>query len=137
MPNGRHADVFSVEEPDGPRWQDALQLLADGHPIACMGLSFSVGPRLWNEPGEHRAAVRCAFPSRHNSRSITADQAAVEIENAEAGVAEIRERSPEFARLLSGRPILYELLDQYGEVRLAFKDRSEFHFQGLGRAAPG
>jgi hypothetical protein len=136
MPNGRHGDAFSVDEPDGPRWQDALQLLADGHPIACMGLGFSVGPRLWNEPAEHRAAVRCAFPSRHNSSSITADQAAAEIENAEAGVAEIRERSPEFGRLVSGRPILYELLDEYGEVRLAFKDRSGFHFQGLGRAAP-
>jgi hypothetical protein len=37
----------------------------------------------------------------------------------------------EFARLVSGRPILYELLDGYGELRLAFKDRSGFQFHGL------
>ena len=131
MPNGRHDDVFAVEEPDGPRWKDALQLLADGHAIACMGLGFRVGPRFWNEPAEHRLSLRCEFATQHDSRSLTAAQAALEIANAEAGVIEICERSPEFARLVSGRPILYELLDGYGELRLAFKDRSGFHFQGL------
>lgn len=131
MPNGRHDDVFAAEQPDGPRWKDALQLLADGHAIACMGLGFRVGPRSWNEPAEHRLSLRCEFPTQHNSKSLTAEQAAAEIANAEAGVMEICERSPEFAELVTGRPILYELLDAYGEVRLAFKDRSGFHFQGL------
>jgi hypothetical protein len=133
VPNGRHDDVFSVEEPVGRRWQDALQLLADGHAIACMGLGFRVGPSFWNEPAAHGVSLRCASPSRHDSRSLSAEQAAAEIANAEAGVMEICERSPEFARLVSGRPILYELFDAHGEVRLAFKDRSGFHFQGLTR----
>ena len=126
-----------MEEPDGPRWQDALQLLADGHPISCMGLGFSVGPRIWNEPAEHRTSLRCWFRTSHASSSVSAEQAAAEIANAEADFMEICERSPEFTRLASRRPILYELFDSYGEDRLAFKDRSGFHVQGPGRAAPG
>jgi hypothetical protein len=120
-----------VDEPNGPRWRDALQVLADGHAIACMGLGFRVGARYWNDPAEHRSSLRCEFATNHPSSSLTAAQAAAEIANAEAGVMEICERSPEFARLISGRPILYELFDSYDEVRLAFKDRSGFHFQGL------
>jgi hypothetical protein len=47
---------------------------------------------------------------------------------AEIGVAEIRERSPQFARLVSGRPIAYELLDGYEEILLAAKDQLGFRF---------
>jgi hypothetical protein len=118
-----------VKEPDGPRWKDALELLADGHPIACMGLGFSAGPRFWNDPAEHRSSLRCEFSSRHSSSSLTAEEALGEIANAEAGVLEICERSPEFARFVSGRPILYELFVADGEIRVAFKDRSGFHFR--------
>jgi hypothetical protein len=56
-------------------------------------------------------------------RTITAQQAEAKIGNAEIGVAEIRERSPQFARLVSGRPITYELLDGE-ETLLAAKDQS-------------
>ena len=127
-------DTFSVDEPEGPRWNIALELLADGRPVRCMGLGLTLARGILGHPVLPGSALTCALQTRHNSSSLTAEKAEAEIDNAEAGVTEIRERSPEFARLVSGRPIVYELLDDYGmgAVRLAFKDRSGFHFQGLG-----
>jgi hypothetical protein len=126
-------DAFWVEEPRGPRWQDALQLLADGHYVVCMGLGLTLASEIPGRSMDPGSELKVRLETRHDPRRITAQQAAAEIENAEAGVAEICERSADFARIVAGRPVVYELLEDYGmgAVRLAFKDRSGFHFQGL------
>jgi hypothetical protein len=95
------------------------------------------GDVFWvDEPEGARWRVELELLAEGKSK-LTPEQAAVEIDNAEAGVAEIRERSPEFAEIISGRPILYELIDDYGmgAVRLAFKDRSGFHSERRGLVA--
>jgi hypothetical protein len=127
-------DVFWVAEPEGARWRVALELLAEGKSITCLGITFTLARETPGRSGESGDTVKVRFQTRHDSSRLTPEQAAVEIDNAEAGVAEIRERSPEFAGIISGRPILYELLDDYGmgAVRLAFKDRSGFHFERCG-----
>jgi len=62
--------------------------------------------------------------------SLTAEHARAEIENAEAGLDEIRQRSPAFAALVADRQTSFELIDDYGmgAVRHAFKDGTGFHF---------
>jgi hypothetical protein len=129
VPNGRHDGGFSVEEPEGPRWKVALELLAEGKYISCMGLIFTFAKETPRESGEPGSTLKVRFETGHEWTTMTAEQAAADIENAEAGVSEICERSPEFARLIAGRPIRYELFDRYGEVLLASKDPSGFRLQ--------
>ncbi|HEY5021894.1 MAG TPA: hypothetical protein VII30_05315 [Gemmatimonadaceae bacterium] len=83
------------------------------------------------------SVLKVRIQTHHQADLISSEQAAAEIENAGAGVAEIGARSQEFAGLMAVRPILYELFDDYGmgALRLAFKAETGFHFVRAGTAS--
>src|SRR5690348_12481342 len=122
-------DALWVDEPDGPRWALALELLASGDYVVCMGLGLTLATETRAEPRQLGRILKVRVQTRRPD-SLTAEHARTEIENAEAGLDEIRQRSPAFAALVADRVPLFELIDDYGmgAVRLAFKDRTGFHF---------
>ncbi len=118
-----------VDEPDGPRWAQALELLASGDYVVCMGLGLTLATETHPQPLQLGPLLKVRVQTRRPD-SLTAEHARAEIENAEAGLDEIRQRSPTFAALVEDRQTLFELIDDYGmgAVRLAFKDGTGFHF---------
>jgi hypothetical protein len=122
-------NVLWVDEPVGPRWALALELLASGEYVICMGLGLTFATETPPHPRQVGPLLRVTVQTRHPD-SLTAEQARVDIENAEAGLDEIRQRSPAFAALVGDREKLFELIDDYGmgAIRLAYKDASGFHF---------
>jgi hypothetical protein len=122
-------DALWVDEPDGPRWALALELLGGGEYVVCMGLGLTLASETSPEPRRLGRTLKVRVQTRRPD-SMSADHARTEIQNAEAGLDEIRQRSPAFAALVGDREPLFELIDDYGmgAVRLAFKDRTGFHF---------
>jgi hypothetical protein len=107
----------------------ALELLASGEYVVCMGLGITLATETHPHPRQLGPLLKVRVQT-HRSDSLTAEQARAEIENGEAGLEEIRQRSPAFATLVADRQTLFELIDEYGmgAVRLAFKDETGFHF---------
>jgi hypothetical protein len=122
-------DALWVDEPSGPRWVLALELLARGDYVVCMGLGLTLATETPPEPHRPGQILTVRVQTRRPD-SLTAEHALTELENAEAGLDEIRQRSPAFAALVADREPLFELIDDdgTGSVRLAFKDRTGFHF---------
>jgi hypothetical protein len=133
LPNPDHVlvrkDALWVDQPEGPRWAAALDLLAGGEYVVCMGLGLTLASEVHPHPRQLGPLLKVRVQTDRPD-SVTAEHARVEIENAEAGLAEIRQRSMAFAALVADRNTLFELIDDYGmsAVRLAFKDASGFHF---------
>ncbi len=114
-------EAVTVDEASGQRWEAALSILAEGGFIVWRGLRLtfrtqtgsgppSVGPKLW-------VRVGTALDPAH----LTPARAEAELRTAQGGIAELAGDSKEFADLISGHPISYELIDDYGKgsVRLA------------------
>lgn len=122
-------DALWVDEPAGPRWALALELLAGGEYVVCMGLGLTLATEALPEPHQPGRILKVRVQTLRPD-SLTAEHARTEIENGEAGLDEIRQRSPAFAALVADREPLFELIDDYGtgSLRLAFKDRTGFHF---------
>ena len=122
-------DALWVDEPDGTRWMLALELLASGEYVVCMGLGITLASETDPNPRQLGPLLKVRIQTDRPD-SLTAEHARAEIENAEAGLEEIRQRSPAFAALVADRQTLFELIDDYGmgAVRLAFKDGAGFHF---------
>jgi hypothetical protein len=124
-----HEDALWVDEPDGPRWALALELLARGEYVVCMGLGITLATETPPHPRQLGMVLKVRVQTNLRD-SLTAEHARAEIENAEAGLEEIRQRSPAFAALVADRQTLFELIDDYGmgAVKVAFKDGTGFHF---------
>jgi hypothetical protein len=121
-----------VDEPDGPRWALALELLASGEDVVCMGLGLTLATESPSHPRQVGPLLKVRVQTRH-ADSMTAERARAEIENAEAGLDELRQRSPALAALVADRETLFELIDD--AIRLAYKDASGFHFTKVKGAA--
>jgi hypothetical protein len=91
-----------------------LLVLAEGGYIMWRGLGLTfatqsvgepprVGPKLW---------VRVSTASGRDY--ITTARAEAELRNTQAGIAELASDSKDFAQLMSGRPVAYDLVYDYG-----------------------
>lgn len=127
-----------VDEPEGPRWELGLELLADGENVVCMGLGLTLASESLPGPRQTEPLLTVRVQT-NRADSLTAEHALAELENAEAGLNEIRRRSAAFSALVANRQTLFELIDDYGmgAVRLAFKDASGFHFTKVQDAGKG
>jgi len=94
-----------------------------------MGLGLTLATETPPEPRKLGPLLKVRVQTRH-ADSLTAKHARLEIENAEAGLDETRQRSPAFADLVADRQTLLELIDDYGmgAESLAFKDGTGFNF---------
>ena len=127
-----------VDEPEGPRWALAIELLAEGEDVVCMGLGLTLASESHPYPRQLGSLLKVRVQTNRRD-SLTAEHARAELENAEAGLNEIRNRSAAFSALVGDRPTLFELIDDYGmgSVRLAYKDASGFHFTKVEDAGTG
>jgi hypothetical protein len=114
-------EALTVDEASGQRWEAALSILAEGGYIVWrgMGMTFrtqsgagppKVGPKLW-------VWVEAALEPDH----MTPARAEAELRAAQGSIAELASDDKDFAELISGHPIAYELLHDAGRggVRLA------------------
>lgn len=118
-------DELWVDEPEGKRWLAAVEVLAEGGYVVCMGLGLTFRRQ---EPGPPGASLDETLHVRVESQwepsaNLTSAKAEAQLRNAEAGVAEIRRKSPEFEGLVRDRVIDYELIHTYGmgAIRLALR----------------
>ena len=131
MDNNLRSDALRVDETNGQRWQAALALLAEGGYIVWRGIGLTfrtqavgdfptVGSKLW-------VRVETALDPDH----MTPTRAEAELRTAQGNIAELAGDSSEFAELISGRPVAYELLYDYGmgAVRLATWTDEGFAYQ--------
>ncbi len=132
MPEDRlWGEALTVDEASGQRWDAALSILAKGGYIVWRGLGLTfrtqsvgepprVGPKLWVRMGT-------AWDPDHMTRG----RAEAELRTAQGGIAELASHSKEFAELISGHPIAYELLHDYGmgAIRLATWTDEGFAYQ--------
>src|SRR2546430_15856638 len=86
-------DVLRVDDPDGPRWALAMELLARGEFVVCMGLGVTLATEAHPHPRQLGTLLKVRVQTRRPD-SLTAEYAVAEIENAETGLDEIRQRSP-------------------------------------------
>ena len=133
-----HKDALWVDEPDGPRWALALELLERGEYVVCMGLGMTLATETHPHPRQLGNLLKVRVQTDRPD-SLTSDHAIGEIQNAEVGLEEICQRSPAFAALVADRSKLFELIDDYGmgAVRLAYKDASGFHFTTINGDTDG
>lgn len=107
-------DALWVDEASGQRWRAALEVLAEGGYIVWRGIGLTlrthigkgqsrVGPRLF-------VRVSSAWEPEH----MTLSRAEAELRRAQAELEDLKNESPDFAQLVSGRPTSYELIHDYG-----------------------
>jgi hypothetical protein len=122
-------EALAVAEAAGQRWQAALVILAEGGCILwrLIGLTlrahigkgqWRIGPRLF---------VRLL--SALEPDSMTPSRAEAELRRAQAELEDLKTVSPDFARLISGRPESYELLHDYGMGSVLLATSSEEGFE--------
>jgi hypothetical protein len=102
----RHKGAFVVEALAGPRYELALELFRSGRSFDFREVPLSIG-----EGG----ACLCIIDSSWGSKSTTTATATTDFEEAEATLRCILESSQEFALAVQGRPVRYELVDDYGD----------------------
>lgn len=107
-------EALFVDETEGQRWRAALEILAEGGYIVWRGMGLTlranigkgrprVGPRLF-------VRVMSIWEPEH----VSPARAESELRRAQAELEELKSESPAFATLVSGRPVSYELLHDYG-----------------------
>jgi hypothetical protein len=104
--------AFRVDDPEGPRWRDALRLLADGDfvlPIVVCDVGLSL-----DQPGKLVASVESTW----SLDNVTGDTARRDLTRAQSVVAALIESSPEFAALVAGRTLEYHLIHDDGMVSI-------------------
>jgi hypothetical protein len=106
---------FEVEEPSGPRWDLALELLADRDSPETV---FYRGLGLWlDRDHDGRATdglLTVAVQSSWQLSRITETTATEDLERARAIVDNLLETDPRFVQLIGERRVQYLLLDDYG-----------------------
>jgi hypothetical protein len=112
-------------------WDAALASLAQGGHILWRGISLTLAV---HEPGESAVAgptlfirVGTAWEPDH----MTPGRAEAELLHARGAIAELAGESEEFAELIAGRTVSYELLHDHGTgaVRLATWTDTGFTFE--------
>jgi len=103
--------IFAVDEPSGPRWELALDLLRRGD-------AFSIGPVTFRR--NDRSAVEAAVASSWQPERVTEERARRDLEEARRWVEELMASDEAFRRVIEGSAIDYVLVDDYdiGSVAL-------------------
>lgn len=96
--------VFAVDDPSGPRWAVALELLAAGKPFQLGQVTFR---RL--DPQSVEAAVASSW----QLENVTEDRARADLDAARDRVAALLTDDTEFQRAIGGSTIEYVLVDDY------------------------
>lgn len=107
-------EALNVDETTGQRWRVALEILAEGGYVVWRNIGLTLRTHIvkGRSRGGPRLFVRVS--SELEPDHVTPARAEAELRRAQAELEELKQDSPEFARLVRGRPTSYALLYNYG-----------------------
>ena len=123
------AEPLTVEEASGQRWKAALEILAEGGYIVWRGIGLTLRAHI--DRGRSRIGPRLfvrVFTALEPAE-VSPARAEAELRRAQGELEELKAESPEFASLVAGRPLSYELLHDYGMGAVLLATWSEDGFE--------
>jgi hypothetical protein len=105
MTRGQHKNAFVVDEVSGPRFELALELFLSGR-------SFEFHDVAFRAEGDN--AVHCIVDSSWEMTNVTMASAAEDLDYGASAFADLLAQSPAFASAVEGRPIYFDLIEDYG-----------------------
>lgn len=122
-------EALAVDEAAGQRWQAALEILAEGGYILWRGIGLTLRAHIGKGRSRIRPRLFVRVSSAWEPDLLTPLRAEAELRHAQAELQELKTESPDFARLVSGRPVCYELLHDYGMGSVLLATSSEEGFE--------
>ena len=112
-------EALKVDEASGQRWKAALEVLAEGGyirwgSIGWRGIGLTFRSQVGAGPSRVGTTLYVRVPSEWPASSITPSRAEAELRAAQDEIDSLTQNSAEFANLIAGHPVSYELLDDYG-----------------------
>jgi hypothetical protein len=101
--------AFAVDEPRGPRWQVALELLGRGD-------AFSLGRITFSKTG---GVIEAAVASSWLPENLTEERARSDLESAQAAIEDLRLADEAFRDLLAGSTLDVVLVSDYDTGSIA------------------
>jgi len=116
MVRGQHKNAFVVDDVSGPRFELALELFLSGKGFEFRDVTFRV---------ESDDAVHCVVDSSWDASNVTQASAAEDMDLGASVLADLLGRSPAFASAVEGRPIHFELIEDYGNGSVLICTRTD------------
>jgi len=111
---------MNFSELSGSRFELAMERLRAGHQINYEGIGFVLSPD---------GSLTCGLTSTWGPERVTKERAEKDFSRGAAVLKELLDDSPEFNRVVGGKPIRYELIHDYGMggILLCYKDEMGLH----------
>jgi hypothetical protein len=124
-------EALRVDEAIGQRWKAALEILAEGGYILWREIGLTFRSQVGAGPSKVGTTLYVRVGSAWQTDSITPGRAEAELRGAQDEIANLAHNSADFADLIAGHPISYELLYDYGTgaVRLATWTSTGFQYR--------
>jgi hypothetical protein len=124
-------EALTVEEASGQRWEAALSILAGGGYIVWRGIGLTFRTQTVGEQPKIGSKLWVRVGTAWDPQNMTRERAEAELRTAQVSIAELARESKDFAGLISGHAIAYELLYDYGmgAIRLATWTDEGFAYQ--------
>jgi hypothetical protein len=107
-------EPLAVEQASGQGWKGALEILAEGGYIVWRGVGLTMRAHIGK--GRSRIAPRLFVRvfTAFEPADVSPARAEAELRRAQGELEELKAESREFANLVTGRPVSYELLHDFG-----------------------
>lgn len=105
MTRGQHRDAFVVEAASGRRFDLALERFLEGRPFEFREISFAMAAD---------GTVLVGVDTSWSAENVTLERATADLALAQAALHELVSTSSAFASAVGGHPILFELVEDYG-----------------------
>jgi hypothetical protein len=116
MVRGQHRNAFVVDDASGPRFELALELFLSGGSFEFRDVAFRV---------ESDNAVHCIVDSSWELANVTQASAAEDLDFGASVLADLLGQSPVFASVVEGRPIHFDLIEDYGNGSILICTRTD------------
>jgi hypothetical protein len=107
-------EALNVDEATGRRWQAALELLEAGGYIFWRGIGLTLRAHTGHGRSRVGPKVFVRVFSLWQPENMTPSRAEAALRRAQAELKDLEAESSDFAKLIAGRPMSFELLHDYG-----------------------
>jgi len=130
-------EALEVDEATGQRWKAALEILAEGGYVQWRAIGLTFRSQVGAGPSRVGRTIYARVKSARQASSITPGRAEAELRSAQDEIEQLTRTDAEFAKVIAGHPISYELVDDLGKggsVLLATWTDAGFEYrQKLGK----
>jgi hypothetical protein len=105
MTRGQRRGAFNVDAVEGPRFELAIELLTSGRAFEFHDVTFRT---------DDGGALLCIVDSSWGVGDTTPETATKDLEEGRVALEYLLEAAPAFASAVRGRPVRYELIEDYG-----------------------